>query len=172
MSCIHSDADRLMQFIAQEPRGAVSNAVCALASLHFTRMRVAQGLEAPDPHPEHSNATYFHNEASFQLDTAKQLRGRYSESDAIAALHLVSFTQLAGGTKDWQPAFSVVAEWLSQTGLPASDDPAMNLRAMSPIAQLVVRGALVSVNKFDPRSCPDLFVVAGYIFMYNSSSTS
>ena len=136
-----------MQMIAQEPRGAVSNAVCALASLHFTRMRVAQGLEPPDPHPEHSNATYFHNEAIFQLETAKQMRGSYSDSDAIAALHLVSFTQLAGGTKDWQPAFSVVSEWLAQTNLPASEDPVIMLRAMSPTAQLIVKATLVSCNK-------------------------
>lgn len=122
----------------------MSHAVCALASLHFTRMRVARGLEAPDPHPEHSNAAYFHNEAFFRLDAGKQMQGRYSESDAIAALHLVSFTQLAGGTKDWQPAFSVVSEWLVQTGLPASEDPIVMLRAMGPTAQLVVKATLVS----------------------------
>lgn len=107
-------------------------------------MRVARGLEAPDPHPEHSNAAYFHNEAFFRLDAGKQMQGRYSESDAIAALHLVSFTQLAGGTKDWQPAFSVVSEWLVQTGLPASEDPIVMLRAMGPTAQLVVKATLVS----------------------------
>jgi len=160
-----------MQSIAQEPRGAVSNAVCALASLHFTRMRVAQGLEAPDPHPEHSNATYFHNEAFFQLETAKQMRGSYSESEAIAALHLISFTQLAGGTKDWQPAFSVISEWLAQTGLLTSDDPVVNLRAMSPIAQLVAKAALVSCNTNSTKRHPDSSAVARYFLIPNFNAT-
>ncbi|RDB26190.1 ustiloxin B cluster transcription factor ustR [Hypsizygus marmoreus] len=128
--------------IVQEPRGAVTNAVCALASLHFTRMRVARGLEAPDPNPEHSNATYFHDEASFQLETAKQLRGMYSESEAVAAMHLVSYSQLSGGTKPWQPAFVVMCEWLTQTGLLNEDNPAISLRAMSTTAQLLVKATL------------------------------
>jgi hypothetical protein len=109
-------------------------------------MRVAQGLEAPDPNPEHSNATYFHDEAYFQLNTAKQMRGSYGESDAVAALHLISFSQLSGCTTDWQPAFMVVSEWLTQTGLPAEDNPAMALRGMSPIAQLLAKATLVSCS--------------------------
>ncbi|KAF8071856.1 fungal-specific transcription factor domain-containing protein [Lyophyllum atratum] len=128
--------------IVQEPRGAVTNAVCALASLHFTRMRVAQGLEAPDPNPEHSNATYFHDEAYFQLDTAKQLRGTFTESEAIAALHLVCYSQLSGGTTTWQPAFVMMCEWLTQTGLLTDENPAITLHAMSTTAQLLVKATL------------------------------
>lgn len=135
-------------------------------------MRVAQGLEAPDPHPEHSNAAYFHNEAFFQLDAAKQMRGSYSESDAVAALHLVSFTQLAGGTRDWQPAFHVVSEWLGQTGLPASENPVVTLRAMNPTAQLVVKATLVSCPISSIEKCPDSSTVARCFFMCNSIKTS
>ncbi|KAF5382023.1 hypothetical protein D9615_004431 [Tricholomella constricta] len=128
--------------ILQEPRGAVTNAVCALASLHYTRMRVAQGLEAPDPNPEHSNATYFHDEAYFQLETAKQLRGAYTESEAVAALHLVCYSQLSGGTTGWQPAFVVMCEWLTQTGLLTDENAAITLHTMSTTAQLLVKATL------------------------------
>ncbi|KAF8896476.1 fungal-specific transcription factor domain-containing protein [Infundibulicybe gibba] len=128
--------------IVQEPRGAVTNAVCALASLHFTRMRVAQGLEAPDPNPEHSNATYFHDEAYFQLATAKQLRGGYSEGDAIAALHLLSFSQLSGGATDWKPAFAVACDWLAQTGLPTDENPKLVFHNMSATGQLAAKAIL------------------------------
>lgn len=128
----------------QEPRGAVTSAVCALASLHYTRTRVAQGLEAPDPNPEHSNATYFHDEAFFQLATSRQLRGNYSESDAIAALHLISFSQLSGGMSDWQPAFAVASEWLAQTGLANDESPKLTLRGMNPASQLAVKATVVS----------------------------
>ncbi|GLB40340.1 putative fungal specific transcription factor [Lyophyllum shimeji] len=128
--------------ILQDPRGAVTNAVCALASLHYTRMRIAQGLEPPDPNPEHSNAKYFHGEAYFQLETAKQLNGTYSDKEALAALHLVCYSQLSGGSTSWQPAFHVMCEWLAQTGLLADENPAITLHAMSPTGQLLVKATL------------------------------
>ncbi|KAG5646966.1 hypothetical protein DXG03_001689 [Asterophora parasitica] len=128
--------------ILQEPRGAVTNAVCALASLHYARSRVAQGLDAPDPNPEHSNATYFHDEAHFQLESTKQLRGRYTESEAIAALHLVWYSQLSGGASGWQPAFVVMCEWLTQIGLVPDENAPSTLLAMSTTAQLLVKATL------------------------------
>ncbi|KAJ7170903.1 fungal-specific transcription factor domain-containing protein [Mycena crocata] len=126
--------------IVQEPRGAVTNAVCALASLHYTRMRVAHGLEAPDPNPETSTAKYFHDEAYFQLHNAKQLRGSYSESDAIAALHLVWFSQLSGGATDWQPVFAVACDWVAQqTDLLTNDNPKLALQNLPAAGQLIVK---------------------------------
>ncbi|KAG6910838.1 hypothetical protein DXG01_007153 [Tephrocybe rancida] len=127
--------------IMQEPRGAVTNAVCALASLHYTRMRVAQGLEAPDPNPENF-AAYFHREACLQLETAKQARNPYTDSEAMAAVHLVCYSQLSGGTADWQPAFGVLCDWLTQTGLLSDENPAITLHAMSATAQILVKATL------------------------------
>ncbi|KAJ6532035.1 fungal-specific transcription factor domain-containing protein [Mycena capillaripes] len=126
--------------IVQEPRGAVTNAVCALASLHYTRMRVAHGLEAPETNPEHSTAKYFHDEAYFQLHNAKQVRGTYSESDAIAALHLVWFSQLSGGATDWQPVFAVACDWVAQqTDLLTNDNPKLALQGLPVAGQLIVK---------------------------------
>ncbi|KAF7328044.1 Zn(2)-C6 fungal-type domain-containing protein [Mycena kentingensis (nom. inval.)] len=126
--------------IVADPRGAVTNAICALASLHYTRMRVSHGLEPPDPNPEHSTAKYFHDEAYFQLHNAKQVRGTYGESDAVAALHLVWFSQLSGGTTDWQPVFSVACDWLAQqTDLLTSDNPKLALQRLSSSTQLIVK---------------------------------
>nr|GAT54590.1 predicted protein [Mycena chlorophos] len=126
--------------IVADPRGAVTNAVCALASLHYTRMRVSHGLEAPDPNPEHSTAKYFHDEAYFQLHNAKQVRGTYNESDVVAALHLVWFSQLSGGATDWQPVFAVACDWLAQqTDLLTSDNPKLALHRLPPSSQLIVK---------------------------------
>ncbi|KAJ7476037.1 fungal-specific transcription factor domain-containing protein [Mycena latifolia] len=126
--------------IVQEPRGAVTNAVCALASLHYTRMRVSHGLEAPDPNPEHSTSKYFHDEAYFQLHNAKQVRGAYAASDAIAALHLVWYSQLSGGTTDWQPVFAVACDWVAQqTDLLTSDNPKLALQSLPVEGQLIVK---------------------------------
>ncbi|KAJ7126736.1 fungal-specific transcription factor domain-containing protein [Mycena epipterygia] len=126
--------------IVQEPRGAVTNAVCALASLHHTRMRVAHGLEAPDPNPEHSTAKYFHDEAYFQVHNAKQARGSYSESDAIASLHLVWFSVLSGGATDWQPVFAVACGWVAQqTDLLTNSNPKLALQNLPTESQLIVK---------------------------------
>ncbi|KAJ7885888.1 fungal-specific transcription factor domain-containing protein, partial [Mycena olivaceomarginata] len=125
--------------IMQEPRGAVTNAVCALASLHYTRMRVAHGLEAPEPNSEHSAAKYFHDEAYFQLHNAN-LRGSYSGSDAIAALHLVWFSQLSGGATDWQPVLAVAFDWVrQQTDLLTNDNPKLALQSLPVAGQLIVK---------------------------------
>ncbi|KAG6862511.1 hypothetical protein C0995_000059 [Termitomyces sp. Mi166 len=128
--------------ILQDPRGPVSNAVCALARLHYTQLRVAQGLETPDPNPEQSYAAYFHNEATFQLAASKQTRNHYTENDAIAALHLVCYSQLAGGTIQWQPPFLVMCDWLTQTGLLNDENPAITLHAMPTTSQLLVKVTL------------------------------
>jgi len=102
-------------------------------------MRVVQGLEAPDSNPEPSTAKYFHDEAYFQLANAKQLRGYHDESDAIAALHLVSFSVLSGGATDYQPVLGIACDWLAQTGLLNDENPKLTLRNMSEAGQLVVK---------------------------------
>lgn len=123
--------------IVQEPQGAVTNAVCALASLHYARMRVAQGLEAPNL--EHTTAKYFFGEALFQLTSTQQIRGQYSESDAIAALHLVSFSLFSGGTTDWQGVLDIALEWLAQTGITQDEDPKLALLNMNFAGQCAVK---------------------------------
>ncbi|KAL0060184.1 hypothetical protein AAF712_013031 [Marasmius tenuissimus] len=132
------------ELIVQEPRGALTNAVCALASLHYTRLRVAQGLEAPDPNPEHSTAKYFYDEALYQLFNAKQLRGgSYNETDVLAALHLVCFSQLSGGSTDWQPVLHIALDWIAQLGLPTDDNPGITLGMMNSAGQLSVKCTMI-----------------------------
>lgn len=126
-----------------EPRGAVTNAICALASLHYTRMQVAQGLEAPDPNPEHSMAKYYYGEAYYQLASAKQLRGSHNESDVLAALHLVWYSQMSGGTTEWPLVLGIALEWLAQTGLPNDENARIAFSNMSPIGQLAVKCTMV-----------------------------
>ncbi|KAL0565656.1 hypothetical protein V5O48_016365, partial [Marasmius crinis-equi] len=128
------------ELIVQDPRGALTNAVCALASLHYTRLRVAQGLEAPDPNPEHSTAKYFYDEAYFQLVNVKQIHGgNYTETDALAALHLVYFSQLSGGLTDWRPVLSIALDWIAQSGLPNDHSPEITLRMMGMAGQMSVK---------------------------------
>jgi hypothetical protein len=163
--------------IVEEPRGAVTNAVCALAALHYRRMRIAQGLEAPDPNPEHSMAKFFHDEAYYQLVNAKQLRGHYNESDAIAALHLVSFSLLSGGNTDWRTVLTVALDWLGQTGLAGDENPRLAMFNMSFASRCALKKTMVCYL----TSCPLdgvltvsflFFLVVGYLLKSNLRETT
>jgi hypothetical protein len=103
-------------------------------------MRIAQGLEAPNL--EHS--TYFFDDALCQLTSAKQMRGQYSEGEAIAALHLISFSLFSGGTTDWQCVLAIALEWLAQTGIVQDENPKLALLNMSFASQCAVKMTLVS----------------------------
>ncbi|KAF9451906.1 hypothetical protein P691DRAFT_756900 [Macrolepiota fuliginosa MF-IS2] len=131
----------ILQLIKQDPTGPVTKAARALGQLHQKKMRVSQGIEA-DTKPEHSQAVYFHNEALMQLKDNKNLQRRLSESDAVAALYLVLFSQLAGGIIDWDGPFAILCDWLVQTGLPGTEEPWLFFQGMSAAGRLAVKGAL------------------------------
>lgn len=129
----------------------MANAICALSSLHANQIRIEQGLESLSRDAKGTQATYFHDEAVFQLTSAKQQHGRYRESDAIAALHLVSYSQMSGGNGDWQSVFTVTCEWVAQTGLFLEESNARRVfDGLSSTGQLIVKMVLVS---FCSNSC-------------------
>jgi len=121
-----------------EPRGAVALAICALADWHSKQMRVSQGLEILNSSMESTTTTYLRQEAFFKLENSKNTDGVWSDNDAIAALHLVSFSQLSGGSIDWEIPFNILSQWLMQQNLVqlTSENPWMAFLALSPLAQL------------------------------------
>ncbi|KAF8638347.1 hypothetical protein AX17_002366 [Amanita inopinata Kibby_2008] len=135
-------ADMTCSLITQDPKGAVTNAVCALSSLHSAQLRISQGLELPESNRGHTKATYFRDEAYFQINSSRQLHGSYTDSDAIAALHLISFSQLSGGQSPWLDAFSVLSDWIIQTTLPSAEDPRIVYDNMRAIEQFIVKSTL------------------------------
>ena len=132
-----------------EPRGAVTLAICALADLHSKQTRVSQGLEAVNSSMESTTTTYLRQEAFFKLENSKNTDGTWSDNDAIAALHLVSFSQLSGGSIDWETPFNILSQWLMQQNLvqPNSENPWMTFLALAPLAQLLVKATLVSLQQ-------------------------
>ena len=128
-----------------EPRGAVTLAICALADLHSKQMRVSQGLEALNSSME-STTTYLRQEAFFKLENNKNTDGTWSDNDAIAALHLVSFSQLSGGSIDWEIPFNILSQWLMQQNIVQSNsgNPWMTFLALSPLVQILIKATLVS----------------------------
>jgi hypothetical protein len=137
--------------IVQELQGAVTNAVCALANLHYTRDCAAQGLSPVGTNSEQSTARYFYDHAFYQLAANKQLNGRYTECDVIAALQLVSYSLFSGGVVDWEPVLAIACDWLGQTGLVNDDNPKLTLINMSVAARFAVKVTMVR-SKFSARS--------------------
>ncbi|KAF6759886.1 fungal-specific transcription factor domain-containing protein [Ephemerocybe angulata] len=132
--------------IMQDSRGAPCYAVYALADLHLTQMRISQGLEAPQS-GQASTAHYMYQEALFKLKSNRDNGNGWSESDAIAALHLVSYSHLSGGSADWQEPFEILCAWLLQSNLSLSGENSRNiLQSMSIATQLLVKLIMVLVG--------------------------
>jgi hypothetical protein len=139
----------MYSLIVQDPQGAVTNAICALASLHYNQVCVAQGISGANANSiEDTTSKLFYDEAVFLLAERKQMHGQYSESDAIAALQLVHYSLLSGGAADWQAVLTVACEWLSRTDLVTDENPALSLLNMSLAAQFAVTMTMVKVFPF------------------------
>jgi hypothetical protein len=93
---------------------------------------------------ESTTTTYLRQEAFFKLENSKNTDGTWSDNDAIAALHLVSFSQLSGGSIDWEIPFNIMSQWLMQQNLVQlnAENPWMAFLALSPLAQLLVKATL------------------------------
>jgi hypothetical protein len=128
----------------QEPRGAVASAVCALASLHHTKVRQAAGYDPPEANPEHSFNKYLYDQAFFQLINAKHLHGNYSESDAIAALILTSFALLSDGWTDWSTTLQIAQDWLADSGILTDENPRRFVASMGSGSNFAVKTTIVS----------------------------
>jgi C6 transcription factor Pro1 len=140
-----SSTDSVTQLIVNERHGAVTSSLCALATLHLGRERLAQGLQSPDiSAAQRSNAKMFYEDALFQLAQKKQMQGQYDETDAFASLQLVSYSLFSGGAVEWQPILAIAHEWLSQTGILEDEDPRFALTKMSVVGQFVVKMTVVS----------------------------
>lgn len=83
------------------------------------------------------------------LESSKNARGCWTDTDAIAALHLVSLSQLSGGGSDWEQPFTILCQWLHQTNLHLAENPSAAFRNMSHTSQHYVKATMVSVyNQF------------------------
>ncbi|KAF9532466.1 fungal-specific transcription factor domain-containing protein [Crepidotus variabilis] len=128
--------------VCNEAQGAVSLAVCALADLHLKQLRVSQGLEAPMQSSDHSSTSYLRMEALQRLEINRNAQHGWSDTDALAALHLVSLSQLSGGTTDWEAPFNILCQWFLQTNLHHAENPWVAFLSLSPTAQLNVKATL------------------------------
>lgn len=133
----NSVANATYSLVLQHPQGPVANAISALASLHFSLIRVAHGYEAPNPTLEHSPAIRLYDSAHQQIYRNKQTM--LTESDANAAIHMLSFSLMSGGVTDWRPMLDIASEWLVRTGITTSDNPKLMMIKMDEASRLALK---------------------------------
>jgi len=82
--------------------------------LHDTRIRIRDNLIHPeDPHA-HDDAQRFYASTVKQLS---QRRNEFTEVEAIACLHLLSFWLFCGGGGDWAIALELAGDWLNRSDI-------------------------------------------------------
>ncbi|KAJ8597306.1 hypothetical protein M405DRAFT_724673 [Rhizopogon salebrosus TDB-379] len=135
-----SVANITYSLIVQDPQGPVANAISALAALHCNRIRMAHGLDVPNSTLENSPAIRFYNSAHQQIYRNKQTM--LSESDANAAIHMLSFSLVSGGVTDWRPMLDIASEWLVRTGITTSDNPKLMMMNMNEASRLALKATM------------------------------
>lgn len=116
---------------------------------------MAQGADPipEDPDSENALPRQFYDRALYGLVHAPQTNGtgQYSDSDAIAAVLLISYAVLGGGTMDWATPLEYACEWLGQTGIYNEENPKLTLLNMSATARFAAKGIMVrpSTAEFD-----------------------
>ncbi|KAI6123527.1 fungal-specific transcription factor domain-containing protein [Pisolithus croceorrhizus] len=106
------------RLVKQSPHGPLTNALCALASLHDACIRAAGGIESSTP--DNSQAFAFYDNAHAQLHHNSQ----------------------GGGATEWQPMLDIVNEWFLRTGITAHDNPKLAIMNMSSAARLALKSTM------------------------------
>ncbi|KIM27565.1 hypothetical protein M408DRAFT_9264 [Serendipita vermifera MAFF 305830] len=122
-----STKDVLRDLVVANPYGVVTNAICALASIHHICMLRSIGQETEDPESTTSLPRRFYAQANEQIMASKIKNGSYTALDATAALQLVSFSLFVGGIRGWENALQIAGDWFEKTGVLQHENP---LRAM------------------------------------------
>lgn len=77
------------------------------------------------------------------LMTAKATGRPYTERDAVAAVFLISYHNLAGGGTGWTALLEVAFEWFGQTGIHEEQNPKLALVNMNPAQKLAAKATMV-----------------------------
>jgi C6 transcription factor Pro1 len=133
----------------------VTNAICALASIHHIRMLQSIGQETEDPESNTSLPRRFYSQVNEQIIASKTKNGSYTALDATAALQLVSFSLFVGGIRGWENALQIAGDWYEKTGVLQHENP---LRAMWEL-NVTAKFASRLVVWFDIFSCKSQFII-------------
>jgi hypothetical protein len=89
---------------------------------------------------EETQSHLFFNQGAYQLDAARR-QGRCTQAEAMAAIHLISYSlavrggAVAGvnasvGGTEWTPMLELACDWLAQTGMHVDENPRLFIMNM------------------------------------------
>lgn len=105
-------------------------------------MEVIRGLQLPNINQgQQTVAKQYYQQACYQLSNS---RGHHSAADAIAAIHLISFSLLSGGKTEWRGMLEIACDWLVQTGITVDEDPKYRLLTMTDAEKFATKAIMVS----------------------------
>ncbi|KAI1797033.1 fungal-specific transcription factor domain-containing protein [Ganoderma leucocontextum] len=141
-------ANLLLPIVQSDPDGPVALSLCALAALHHGRAQMARSNQPilEDPDAENSLPRQFYNRALYHLMHSPQTNGtgQYSDADAVAAVQLVAYSLLGGGSTDWATPLDYACEWLAQTGIYNEENPKLTLLNMSAAGRFAAKATMYS----------------------------
>ena len=140
------------QILSTDPQGPLEYAICALASLHLSKANAAQGFDASAESPEHMIDRRFYKRGHNLLMTAKASGRPFTEADAVGAVFLISYHNLAGGGTGWIALLEVAYDWFSQTGIHEEQNPKLALMNMTAPQKLAAKATMVRSPRFGPVS--------------------
>jgi C6 transcription factor Pro1 len=168
--------------------GALTDALCAIASRQHAKAQRRASLPADASLIEETQSHLFFNQGAYQLDAARR-QGRCTQAEAMAAIHLISYSLVVrggviaganasvGGT-EWTPMLELACDWLAQTGMHVDENPRlfiMNMPLPAAYAAKVtmVRAAPVYIKPFRDRKTDCLwFANSAWISSWASRSSS
>lgn len=165
--------------------GALTDALYAIASRQHAKAQRRASLPADAALIEETQSHLFFNQGAYQLDAARR-QGRCTQAEAMAAIHLISYSLVVrggvvaganasvGGT-EWTPMLELACDWLAQTGMHVDENPRlfiMNMPLPAAYAAKVtmVRAAPLSYSEIGKLT--DWFANSAWISSWASRSSS
>ncbi|TFK99425.1 hypothetical protein BDV98DRAFT_605968 [Pterulicium gracile] len=147
--------------ILQDPNGCLATTISALATCHEARIH-------GDEQKLHISRRLY-DEACQQLSSSRML-SPYSEYQAFAAIHLISYSIFSGSSVSWRWSFDVLVEWVSHTGILNQDQPSLALQAASKATRSAILLTLWidSVSSLPLQSAPQFLTLSRAIFQDDS----
>ncbi|KAI0687729.1 fungal-specific transcription factor domain-containing protein [Cytidiella melzeri] len=161
----------LLFIIRRDPQGPLEHAICALASLHSTKMQMT-GFDGSEIMMTSNNTTNGSNGGGattaarplhkryfdqghvllMQNNRLRQAAGaansnssvrQYPEDDAIAAVFLIGYYMMVGGPgQNWLQLLELAYEWFAQTGLVEEQNPKLSLFSMTDVQRVAVKAVM------------------------------
>jgi hypothetical protein len=150
-------SDAAAQVVVREAigAGALTDALCAIASRQYAKAQRRASLPSDASLIEETQSHIFFNQGAYQLDAAHR-QGRCTQAEAMAAIHLISYSLAArggvvsganasmGGT-EWTPMLELACDWLAQTGMHVDENPRLFIMNMSLPAAYAAKVTMVRI---------------------------